>query len=47
MGYLFYFFKKKLKKIEVDEQYEVKNGLFGLKRDLIIKLGNIQKMKII
>jgi hypothetical protein len=24
--------------MEVEEQYEVKNGLLGLKRDLIIKL---------
>jgi hypothetical protein len=33
--------------MEVEEQYEVKNGVLGLKRDLIIKLGNIQKMNII
>jgi hypothetical protein len=33
--------------MEVEEQYEVKNGLLGLKRDLIIKLAGIQKMKII
>jgi hypothetical protein len=41
MGYLFYFFKKL--KMEEEEQYEVKNGLLGLKRDLIIKLAGIQK----
>jgi hypothetical protein len=29
--------------MEVEEQYEIKNGLFGLKRNLIIKLAGIQK----
>jgi hypothetical protein len=29
--------------MELEEQYEVENGLLGLKRDLIIKLAGIQK----